>query len=257
MNVHPQFDTATCTWFVPGMEAEAASLSLLQEQLPKNSKIEGYFPKGFPEVIWPKDDKNTGTISRSWSNDRVSSGRANSTERMRANALARQEHLSTLASMTVPTLSKVNCPRFKAHRVYKGRKRKYDVELMLDLWVQKVDVITICDRVGGASLDFVYHAINVARKAGDIRAIKRQGMIIIPRSQEDQARAVEQGLIKAISHNTWSVFQLEQLVILAGKGLSATQIAKELHTTKNSVIGKARRLKVQLHGASGAPKKHS
>lgn len=48
MLVHPEFDPATRTWFVPDLEFEAPSLAQLQVQMGSRVKIRDYYPLSRP-----------------------------------------------------------------------------------------------------------------------------------------------------------------------------------------------------------------
>ena len=47
MELHPEFDVETETWFVRGTEYEARTLSELQSAVGKRTRLIGYYPSGF------------------------------------------------------------------------------------------------------------------------------------------------------------------------------------------------------------------
>jgi len=47
VTVSPAFDPDKGVWFIEGCKFEATTLAALQKLLPKNTKIAGYYPKGY------------------------------------------------------------------------------------------------------------------------------------------------------------------------------------------------------------------
>lgn len=221
--VHPEYDTSTARWFVPGMRIQACCLADLQRSLGPQVKIEGYYPNGY-DAVRPLNGHTAISALRSPMRTNYS-GINRSQERNRAAYMARATAADAPELAAPPPILSVplqNATRNRGRkRTANGLPRKADWDLILDAWLNGDEVCSIANRAH-CSVSNIYEVARTARARGDKRAVVRKAF-------------------------AWTPKAVVRLCVMVGEGRSGGDIAVALGApSRSAVIGKANRLGLSL-----------
>ena len=156
MLVHPAYDIKTSSWFLETGE-EATTLSKLKQLLPKNTKIAGYYPKGYIHKITIQDEvrrlpKMPDTIPAV------------------AQVAQNSNNPDFNPTIELKTDTTICITKPKTHR---GPPIRYDHNQILNMWFDGLDAPTIARRLSIKRWTSVTNIVCNARINGDHRATSR------------------------------------------------------------------------------------
>lgn len=155
MIVHPAFDPVTCLWFLETGE-EARSIADLKGKLPENVKIVGYYPNGYDGKFKVKPPTTTEPPIL----------------RPNYNPLATEPKIIPPSKRSGARLKPVQ--QMPLRKINGGnRRRKYDHDAILNLWVKGKTGKQIALELGIADWKKVCQIVSNERAYGDARAVSR------------------------------------------------------------------------------------
>lgn len=210
--VHPFYNPTMGLWLTDN-GVQAKSLAELQTKLGLKAKIEGYYPDGYKP---PKDT----TPQEKFARHPVITPPTNEQKRLHIKKL--QENKRKRSMVSIPSMASTKVVPKAVPKTGPLQKR-YDHNLVLDLWKEGVNTELIAERIQAPNIQTVMDIIRSARRRHDPRATSRRS-----RSAED-----------------WMPEDSRRLWDLMAR-YSLDQVAKIMKLTRGTVAGRYFRLKKKV-----------